>query len=709
MMPVAEVIGTVIDPSALISEYVSSACGPKGSECEPPVLNRLLDIVCAEFASRYGVRSPCFLDPLADNTHGFPALRDGIRSSGPEEWAWALSGITPGAGDRERGAVSTLPSLARFMCRLAIEEYGPLDETISIADPAVGGGAFVLAMASELAEIAERDRLAGDRRAWALGRICGVDVEESCLLAARASAWLWWLAGGRDGPGDREPPRLRLYAGDSLLEGDEWWSSGPGRPGSFDILVANPPYVRQELVGAARKAALAGKYEGLGGRTDMYARFFVLAARLLRPGGVAAFLTPVSWMDVAYGATVKRFILDNFDIRSIVASGETRWFPQASINAQITVLRRRRGRSGTSPVRFVNLGGGGSTTVTVPQASLGISEKWGTHLRAPRLYFDLMKDIAGGCRPGFCRLLDLARVSFGTKTGANGFFYMRDAAGTPEGRRLLASIGRERGVRPMRPAGRMEGIPAVLIEEKFLRPVVKSLRDVKGYRVDPCELDLWAFAVGGEGAGDGGGNSLGGAAFASAYVRVGAEMGYSSRPTCGNRKPWYRIPEPPADMLYSMSWGSRLGVALNETGCLYDARLYGISARDGVDPMELAAALNATCTWLFTEVNGRQMTGSLPLLDIKIYEVERLPVLDVRRLDRGDRERLTEAMSGLLRRDMFDITTEVRLEDRRRLDEMVLRMAGYGESEAAVLASEIGRSVADMVERRISKSGRVLS
>jgi hypothetical protein len=58
---------------------------------------------------------------------------------------------------------------------------------------------------------------------------------------------------------------------------------------------------------------------------------------------------------------------------------------------------------------------------------------------------------------------------------------------------------------------------------------------------------------------------------------------------------------------------------------------------------------------------------------------------------------------------MFDITTEVRLEDRRRLDEMVLRMAGYGESEAAVLASEIGRSVADMVERRISKSGRVLS
>jgi len=699
----------VADPSALILEYMSSARGPTGSGGETPALSRLLDIVCSEFASRYGAPPPLFPEPSAYATLDSPALRDCIRSSGPEEWAWALSGITPGAGDRERGAVSTLPSLARFMCQLAIEEYGPLDETISIVDPAVGGGAFVLAMASELAKTVERGCRSEDARAWALGRIRGIDVDESCLLAARASAWLWWLAGGRDGAGGREAPRLRLYAGDSLLEGDEWWSYGPGRPGSFDILIANPPYVRQELVGAARKAALAGKYAGLGGRTDIYARFFMLAARLLRPGGVAALVTPVSWMDVAYGATVKRFILDNFDVKSIVASGDTRWFPQASINAQIAVLRRRHSRSGTSSVRFVNLGGAVSTTVSVPQASLGVAEKWGTYLRAPRVYFDLVNDIAGGGKPGFCRLLDLARVLFGTKTGANGFFYMRDAAGTPEGRRLLASIGRERGVRPMRPAGRMEGIPAVLIEERFLRPVVKSLRDVKGYRVDSCELDLWAFAVGGKGAGDGGGNSLGGAAFASAYVRVGAEMGYSSRPTCGNRSPWYRIPEPPADMLYSMSWGSRLGVALNERGCLYDARLYGISARDGVDPMELAAALNATCTWLFTEVNGRQMTGSLPLLDIKIYEVERLPVLDVRRLDRGDRERLTEAMSGLLRRDMFDITTEVRLEDRRRLDEMVLRMAGYGESEAAVLASEIGRSVADMVERRISKSGRVLS
>lgn len=644
-----------------------------------------------------GVPPPGFLGPVAGGPPGPAWLREGIGSSGPEDWAWALSSVTPGPGGRERGAVSTLPSLARLMCRLAIEEYGPFDASVSIVDPAVGGGAFVLAMASELAGAA------GDLRGWAVGRVRGVDLDESCVRAAKASAWLWSLAGW-DGAGRWEPPCVKVFAGDSLLEDDEWWASGPGRPGSFDLFVANPPYVRQELVGAARKAALARKYAGLGGRTDVYARFFMLAGRLLRPGGVGVFVTPVSWMDVAYGSKVKQFLLDNFEIRSVLASGDTRWFPQASINAQITVMKKRRRPDETvSMVRFINTDGGGSRTVTVPQSSLRPADKWGVYFRAPRVYFSLAGDIMSGRTPGFCGLIDLATVSFGTKTGANDFFYLRDAAATPEGRRLLASAG-SGAVRAMKPLGASETAQAVLIEAGLLRPVVKSLRDVNGYRVDPRDIGLWALTV----DLDGGADPLDVAGFAQAYVRMGVDMGYSSRPTCRNRRPWYRIPQPPADMLYSMSWGSRMGVVLNDPKCLYDARLYGIRAREGIDPLELAAVLNATCTWLFTEVNGRPMTGSLPLLDIKIYEVECLPVLDVRRLDGSRRRFLSEAMRGLLRRDMLDIMHEVRLEDRRRLDVAVLHMAGYAMPEAETLAAEIGECVATMVRQRISKSRRVI-
>ncbi|MGE5541968.1 MAG: hypothetical protein ACM3WT_02925, partial [Bacillota bacterium] len=221
--------GTLIDPAALIAEYLKRPTSL--------TFDTLLGVVCGEFASRLGVPPPHFLGPVAGGPLAPEWLRDCIGASGPEEWAWALSSVVPGPAARERGAVSTLPSLARLMCRLAIEEYGPLDAAVSIVDPAVGGGAFVLAMASELAG----DE--GDLRSWAIERVRGVDLDESCVQAAMASAWLWSLAGW-SGAGKWEPPRARIFAGDSLLEGDEWWASGPGRPGTFDILVANPPYVR---------------------------------------------------------------------------------------------------------------------------------------------------------------------------------------------------------------------------------------------------------------------------------------------------------------------------------------------------------------------------------------------------------------------------------------------------------------------------------
>src|SRR5205085_1388727 len=49
----------------------------------------------------------------------------------------------------------------------------------------------------------------------------------------------------------------------------------PHGPPSFDLVIANPPYVRTQILGAAQARSLAGQF-GLTGRTDLY-HAFVLA------------------------------------------------------------------------------------------------------------------------------------------------------------------------------------------------------------------------------------------------------------------------------------------------------------------------------------------------------------------------------------------------------------------------------------------------
>ncbi|NPV71986.1 MAG: SAM-dependent DNA methyltransferase [Firmicutes bacterium] len=672
--------------------------------------------VCRRFACAYEVRPP----RIHNGVHtGGPVTRAGHWAwlddrtlfTCPESWAWTIASLTPDFGPREKGAVSTAPALARYMCSLALDawcagedrdqarfrESGSLP---TIVDPAVGGGAFVLAMASEMA-----NRSGDDGRAFrqaAVRRMTGVDVDPVCVTSARAASWLYSLAGAGVG----EPAVAPVYHGDSLLEPPGWWSSGPGEQGSFDILVANPPYVRQELIGDERKAALTRAYPGFSGRCDIYVYFFALAAALLKEGGVAAIVCPVSWLDVAYGKCVKEFMLDRFEIEDIIASDDARWFHGASVNAQVVVLRKNAAGARLGVARFARAGGGlGGEPLSivssraVAQRLLDPAEKWGTYLRAPEPYFALMEATGGR----LCRLGDLATVSFGTKTGANEFFYLRDVSETAAGTRFIGELdGRasRSGLRAVQPVSGFDRNRVFALESSCLTPAVKSLREVKGYRVRPEGLRIRAFATPPDEA------DL--PPFAREYIRRGEMAGYSSRPTCRSRNPWYRLSSPPAGILYAMSWGSRMGAVLCPRGTIFDARLYGIEARVGVDVLALAAAVNATLTWLFTEVSGRPMTGSLPLLDIKIYEVEQLPVLDLRRLDSDGLDSLRAAMNRLLGRPLLDIREEVLQQDRRELDELVLTLAGYPPARAQALAAEVADAVATMVAMRISKSERVL-
>ncbi len=132
----------------------------------------------------------------------------------------------------------------------------PTQGRVSILDLGVGSGALLLAL------LFERPNAVG----------LGVDVSEAALAVARENA-----------------ANLGLASRAALLRGD--WAAGL-EANAFDLVVANPPYVRTaELPALAPEVrdheprlALDGGADGL----DAYRRLAPEIVAVLRPGGVFA-------------------------------------------------------------------------------------------------------------------------------------------------------------------------------------------------------------------------------------------------------------------------------------------------------------------------------------------------------------------------------------------------------------------------------------
>ena len=109
----------------------------------------------------------------------------------------------------------------------------------------------------------------------------------------------------------------------------------------FDIVIANPPYVRTQVMGKDKAQSLAKQF-GLSGRVDLYYAFLEGIAQVLRPGGVAGIIVSNRFLTTKSGITVRKSIADKFDILHIWDLGDTRLF-EAAVLPAVLLLRRKNG------------------------------------------------------------------------------------------------------------------------------------------------------------------------------------------------------------------------------------------------------------------------------------------------------------------------------------------------------------------------------
>ena len=432
----------------------------------------------------------------------------------------------------------------------------------------------------------------------------------------------------------------------------------------FDIVIGNPPYVRQENIGPHKSSLLALYSNAATARSDLYCYFYARGLQVLRDGGMHVFVCSNSWLDVGYGAKLQEHLLKNAHIQAIYESAVERQFSTADINTIISVIRKTTANDDDA-TRFVHLlesfeaavAEGGkrreivksreelNAAATNPQSKKFIGDKWGgKYLRAPNIYHAILNK----CADKLVRLGDIATVRFGIKTGANDFFYL-----TSE---VIAEWG---------------------IEPEFYRPVMTSPQESRRIAIDPAELPRRLFmchrdedALEGMGA--------------LAYIAWGAAQGYHQRRSVASRRRWYDL-------------GKRDGVYLGmnklvdttaRTFLMLDNSFlsdnFQVMSFDG-DALLLCAALNATFFQLMLNTEARTNFGS-GVLEIQTYETANIAVVNPSLLPALDAE--------LFASSDWDVLTPS--PERRQIDDAVFDALALtaGEREA------VYAGVAELVNNR---------
>ena len=127
-------------------------------------------------------------------------------------------------------------------------------------------------------------------------------------------------------------------------------------PGGFDIVLANPPYIRQELIKDIKSQLKDIFPKTFVGTADLYTYFYTRAVEMLAPDGMISFISSNKWFRANYGTKLRRFITDNCRIYSITDFGELPVFETAATFPMIFVAQKSQKKNRTVFTQFKTLG-----------------------------------------------------------------------------------------------------------------------------------------------------------------------------------------------------------------------------------------------------------------------------------------------------------------------------------------------------------------
>lgn len=631
--------------------------------------------------------------------------------------------------ERDLGVYYTKPQLASVMAQIALNLYFGerarpsvsrhrqgdkfmLPASCLLFDPAVGAGAFLVAAFRELISLPADLRPQGTKCAL-LAHLAGRDIDAGAVFLTKSRLWLE-VADEVRNSGCPFPPLPNITVGNSLKE--------PPLPA--DIVLANPPYRRQEAMEPEEKAYLADRFQGSVPRqADLYAYFLANLIPTLKPGGVAAVVTPTAWLEVDYGRPLQSLLQQTLEIPLIIGSACERWFEEAAVHTVVsTFVRRTDRRKPRRPTTMVNLLAPLSAIepseiatlintspgfqycpkwqrVTLPQKRLQaltqreepVRAAWGTLLKAPAAYFALHE----ATLEGWTFAGELGEIRRGFTSGANDFFFVHDitAGASAELKRQLG-VTANSGLAVIASCTRGQEV-YFAVEERFLLPVIKTPREVDGYLIREESLRWRVLLLPPD-------QDYVERLKVADYIRWGEKMGYHHRPTLKSRPLWWSLPRlMPPQVLARQFYHRRFNFPYNPAAILCDHTFYYLTGC--VDPELVAALLNSTITFFHVELWGRSNMGD-GVLTFYGPELTDLPLVKPSLFSYEEQQALKTTFRRLCSRRILPIEQEVEQTDRQELDLIVLAALGLTGLTAASLLGEIYTALCQLVNQRQQRS-----
>jgi hypothetical protein len=238
------------------------------------------------------------------------------------------------------------------------EAYRDILLKTRVIDPACGSGAFLIAAFDYLNREYERvnealaalefasqtkgkgsGEFVGQRSLFDLNKtllnenLYGVDLSPESVEITKLSLWLKTAEQGK----------ALTYLDDNIKVGNSIvadftidprafnWEAGFPQAfadGGFDVVIGNPPYVRQELL-TPFKSYLQQHYESYDGVADLYAYFYEKGLKILKPDGMLSFIVTNKWFKAGYGESLRRFFAQNSVFEQILDFGHAPIFEDA--------------------------------------------------------------------------------------------------------------------------------------------------------------------------------------------------------------------------------------------------------------------------------------------------------------------------------------------------------------------------------------------
>ncbi|MCL4236955.1 MAG: Eco57I restriction-modification methylase domain-containing protein [Anaerolineae bacterium] len=116
------------------------------------------------------------------------------------------------------------------------------------------------------------------------------------------------------------------------------------RKGGFDVVVANPPYVRMEAITDQKPELQASYPEVYTGTADLYVYFFARGIQLLRSHGQITYIAPNKWLRAGYGEKLREHFVNSVHIEQIIDFGHASIFKGTDTFPCIVVFQKANGK-----------------------------------------------------------------------------------------------------------------------------------------------------------------------------------------------------------------------------------------------------------------------------------------------------------------------------------------------------------------------------